>query len=249
MHAVLDLDVCCRFHSGHVLSIQKHAFQPNEDDFSQKLAQNSELEDSQNKSGWCSVHKLDNSMATKIIKYSSDIPALDQEFLAIQSVYEHTTMPTPHLYHVAHNCGLDRDCFAYICMDYISGQWLGHAWPLLSLWAKLLLESFGPFDNVLELTHAVNKKCASMLGYEILQAFMALEPLVFIHNNIHMGNFIFRNDNHVWFIDWEFAGFYPESFEYTTAAFLSEAYWNQVAPLFWRRCLPFIADPCFGHYQ
>ena len=41
-------------------------------------------------------------------------------------------------------------------------------------------------------------------------------PLVLTHLDIHPNNIIIGDDGRVWLIDWEFAGFYPQWFEYTS---------------------------------
>ena len=41
-------------------------------------------------------------------------------------------------------------------------------------------------------------------------------PLVFTHLDINPSNIIVGDDSRVWLIDWEFAGFYPQWFEYVT---------------------------------
>lgn len=38
-------------------------------------------------------------------------------------------------------------------------------------------------------------------------------PLVFTHNDLHMGNIMISDDGVVYLIDWELSGFYPEPFE------------------------------------
>lgn len=43
-------------------------------------------------------------------------------------------------------------------------------------------------------------------------------PLVLTHLDIHPDNVILDNDNRVWLIDWELAGFYPQWFEYVGMA-------------------------------
>ena len=41
-------------------------------------------------------------------------------------------------------------------------------------------------------------------------------PLVLTHLDIHPNNIIIGDDGRVWLIDWEFAGFYPQWFEYAS---------------------------------
>ncbi|GJE94041.1 kinase-like protein [Phanerochaete sordida] len=111
------------------------------------------------------------------------------------------------------------------------------------------ISTFGPFADPEELTATLNKKCSSYLGAPIPDAYTTPEQLVFTHNDLHMRNILLGHDGRVWLIDWGLSGFYPRSFEFTSAVIMSERSPHDVAPLSWRRCLPFIADPYFGRYR
>ena len=65
------------------------------------------------------------------------------------------------------------------------------------------------------------------------------------YNDIHMCNVIIGDDGRVWLIDWDWAGFYPEYFEFLAMTIAAEDPAN-AAQLSWRYCVPFIADPFFG---
>lgn len=110
-------------------------------------------------------------------------------------------------------------------------------------------EQFGPFVDSLALTAAINKQCSSYQGVPVPAEYAVAEPLFFTHNDLHMRNVILGHDGRVWLIDWEYAGFYPKSFEYATMVLFAESHPHAMDPLSWRRCLPFIADPYFGYYR
>lgn len=68
------------------------------------------------------------------------------------------------------------------------------------------------------------------------------QPLVFAHNDLCLRNIVLGEDGQVWIIDWGFAGFYPEFFEYANMDMAANCDPNEV-PLSWKRCIPFITDP------
>ncbi|GJE94047.1 hypothetical protein PsYK624_102150 [Phanerochaete sordida] len=107
------------------------------------------------------------------------------------------------------------------------------------------LGALGPFADAFELNSAVNAECVSRSGVPVPTAYATPEPLVFTHNDLYMGNVILGRDGRVWLIDFGLSGFYPRSFEFTSAIRISEDFPHIRAPRSWRRCLPFIADPYF----
>lgn len=95
----------------------------------------------------------------------------------------------------------------------------------------------------------MNRRASAIRGNGVPIEFTKPEPLVFVHNDLHMGNIILGNDGRVWLLDWECAGFYPQFFEYTAMFHQCEEHDLYRAPMSFRRCIPFIANPYFGRYR
>lgn len=103
----------------------------------------------------------------------------------------------------------------------------------------------GPFLTAAEVTSFLNARSNLQRHVPIPPQYQRPERLVFTHNDIHMCNVIIGDDGRVWLIDWDWAGFYPEYFEFLAMTIAAEDPAN-AAPLSWRYCVPFIADPFFG---
>jgi hypothetical protein len=72
------------------------------------------------------------------------------------------------------------------------------------------------------------------------------KPLVLTHQDLNLRNVIVGEDGRLWITDWEWAGYYPEWFEYV-------AMWRQnvderisgTNDEFWKALIPFICGPYF----
>ncbi|KAI0668279.1 kinase-like domain-containing protein [Trametes maxima] len=78
----------------------------------------------------------------------------------------------------------------------------------------------GPFASYDELTawfmHKMDVNRRFMKYPPHPMTFDSSMPLVLSHMDLFASNIILGDDGKVWFIDWEFAGFYPQWFEYAT---------------------------------
>ncbi|KDQ18693.1 hypothetical protein BOTBODRAFT_154660 [Botryobasidium botryosum FD-172 SS1] len=99
----------------------------------------------------------------------------------------------------------------------------------------------GPFPDYASLSRFFNKlaRCSEPPASE---SFDDSRPLVLTHNDLSMRNVIIGVDGAVWLIDWGWAGFYPEWFEYISTRFAAE---NDEAPESWWRFIPLVAGPYF----
>ena len=231
---------------------------------------------------------LDNRTIAKVIDWASEPePELYREVLAMQYVYQHTTIPVPRVYGVWADPSGSR--LGWIAMDYIHGQRLDHAWPNLSIWEKLrtawILRSYvrqlrmiqdsrssipgplglgpkrcpglvisslreqGPFPNSEALNTFINNLCQKVNNAEVPSRYRKPGRLFFTHNDINMRNVILGTDGRIWLIDWDFAGFFPRYFEFAASKLEAEFFCSPAAPISWRRCIPFIADPYFDRYR
>lgn len=101
----------------------------------------------------------------------------------------------------------------------------------------------GPFLDSVALNTFINERVWREAGAEIPARFRIPEPLFFTHQDINMRNVILDQNNLVWLIDWDWSGFYPRYFEFTSMKMAAEYVYTRPTPLSWRRCVPFIADP------
>lgn len=111
------------------------------------------------------------------------------------------------------------------------------------------LHDLGPFSDAAELTTFLNARSRRMHGVEIPREYEEFERLVFTHADLNMRNIILDDEGRVWLIDWDWSGFYPQSWEFTSMAAQAETHPQGPAPLSWRRCIPFITDPYFDRYR
>lgn len=108
----------------------------------------------------------------------------------------------------------------------------------------------GPFADVNALNDHVNRRSAAAAGaVPIPPRFTHPEPMAFVHNDLHMHNIILGDDGRLWIVDWEWAGFFPRSYEFTSMAMQCEWHDTYAAPWSFRLCVPFIADPYFDRYR
>jgi len=85
-----------------------------------------------------------------------------------------------------------------------------------------IVERRGPFATYMELTHFFNDRMVRWLkskkdavpSPDTLGTFDDSKPLVLTHQDLNPRNFIVGDDGHLWLVDWAWAGFYPEWFEF-----------------------------------
>lgn len=168
------------------------------------------------------------------------------EALALRFVKAHTTIPVPEVV----SSDWDR-----ITMEYVEGQTLQQAWPVLTLDERsgilaqlsgylaqmralggilgrldgqgvvvpsLMTRSGGPFGTLLEFHDWLVKPpkrlpAQSMYWHQITTQLGAEYPIVFTHGDIAARNIIVRDGRIVALLDWEFAGWCPEYWEYVFA--------------------------------
>ncbi|KUI55080.1 hypothetical protein VP1G_02422 [Cytospora mali] len=169
------------------------------------------------------------------------------EALALRFVKEHTTIPVPELI----SSDWDR-----ITMQYVEGQTLRQAWPVLTpgersgILAQLsdyiaqmralggiyigrldgqgaivpciMTRSGGPFGSLIEWHDWLARPTRrlpgqSMYWHQITAQLSADCSIVFTHSDISAQNIIVREGRIVALLDWEFAGWFPEYWEYTFA--------------------------------
>ena len=169
------------------------------------------------------------------------------EASALRFVKAHTTIPVPQVI----SSDWDR-----ITMEYIEGQTLQQAWPVLTpdqrsaildqlrdyiaqmralggdhvgrldgqgvLLPSIMMRSGGPFNTVTELHDWLVRppkrlRAQSMYWHEITTQLAADHPIVFTHGDLATRNILVREGRIVAILDWEFAGWYPEYWEYVFA--------------------------------
>lgn len=169
------------------------------------------------------------------------------EALALRVVKAHTTIPVPEVV----SSDWDR-----ITMEYVEGQTLQQAWPVLTpnqrsdIMAQLsgyivqmrslggihlgrldgqgvvvpsiMTRSGGPFGTLTEfhdwlVRPPTRSQAQSMYWHQITTQLGAEYPIVFTHGDIAARNIMVRDGRIVALLDWEFAGWYPEYWEYVFA--------------------------------
>ncbi|KAK7438200.1 hypothetical protein VKT23_018130 [Stygiomarasmius scandens] len=70
-------------------------------------------------------------------------------------------------------------------------------------------------------------------------------PLAIVHQDLHPKNMILGSDGQLWIIDWEWAGVYPDWFEYGNAILHAEASSESDIPFSWRSWIPWM----FGRFE
>ncbi|KAI0868059.1 kinase-like domain-containing protein [Hypoxylon argillaceum] len=192
----------------------------------------------------------------KITKYTTNrdgMGATDHpnEAMVLRFVKANTTIPVPEVL----SSDWDR-----ITMEYIEGQTLQQAWPVLTPDQRsgildqlrgyiaqlralkgtlketqigrlngqgvvvpcILMRSGGPFDTLEELHDWLVKppkglRSESMYWHQITTHLRTECPVVFTHGDIAARNILVRDGNIVALLDWEFAGWFPEYWEYVFA--------------------------------
>ncbi|KAL2757325.1 hypothetical protein ACRALDRAFT_1060724 [Sodiomyces alcalophilus JCM 7366] len=183
---------------------------------------------------------------TKYTTYPHGLDGSDypNEARALRFIKEHTTIPVPELI----SSDWDR-----VTMQYIEGQTLRQAWPVLTpdqrsdILAQLsgylaqlralggihlgrlngqgvivpgiLTRSGGPFGTMIEFHDWLVQppkmlQTESIYWHQITTQLSNDHPIVFTHGDIAARNIIVRDGRIVALLDWEFAGWYPEYWEY-----------------------------------
>jgi tRNA A-37 threonylcarbamoyl transferase component Bud32 len=186
---------------------------------------------------------------TKYTTYPHGFGANDQpnEALALRFIKEHTTIPVPEVI----SSDWDR-----ITMEYVEGQTLHQAWPVLTLDQRsgilaqlsdyiaqmralggiylgrldgqgvmlpsIFPRSGGPFGTLTEfhdwlVQPPLRLEAESMYWHQITTQLGAEYSIVFTHGDISSRNIIISEGRIVALLDWEFAGWYPEYWEYVFA--------------------------------
>ncbi|KAM0230514.1 hypothetical protein ACHAPO_009279 [Fusarium lateritium] len=166
---------------------------------------------------------------TKYTTFSDGMGANDHpnEAQVLRFVKEHTTIPVPEVI----SSDWDR-----ITMEYVEGQTLQQAWPMRALGGihlgrldgqgvvvpSIVTRSGGPFGTLAEFHDWLVKppkrlQSQSMYWHQITTQLGADYPIVFTHGDIAARNILVRDGHIVALLDWEFAGWYPEYWEYVFA--------------------------------
>ncbi|KAG8674265.1 hypothetical protein FPOAC2_00271 [Fusarium poae] len=189
------------------------------------------------------------NQVTKYTTFSDGLGAKDHpnEAQALRFVKEHTTIPVPEV------IGSDWD---RITMEYIEGQTLQQAWPVLTpdqqsdildelkgyiaqmralrgtylgrldgqgvVVPSIFMRSGGPFNTLPEFHDwlarpSKRSQAQTMYWHQITTQLGGEYPIVFTHGDIAARNILVRDGHIVALLDWEFAGWYPEYWEYVFA--------------------------------
>lgn len=166
------------------------------------------------------------------------------EALALAFVAEHTTIPVPRLIAsdwdrvtmeyvegqtlqqawpvltAEERFGVLEQLAGYIAqLRALGGVYLGRLDGDGVVLPSIFTRSGGPFKTVAEMHHWLvrpprSKPEMSMYHHQITSQLGADYPIVFTHGDIAARNIIIRDGRVVALLDWEFAGFYPEYWEY-----------------------------------
>ncbi|TDL26785.1 hypothetical protein BD410DRAFT_740993 [Rickenella mellea] len=110
----------------------------------------------------------------------------------------------------------------------------------------------GPFADYAELSeyYNANLSCAAISIPQLKDSkkFDDSVPLVFCHNNLSMDHILLDNDNRVWIVGWDLAGFYPEWFESVSMLCSVEGKWMP-EPKIWKNIVAEVAGDPMNHGQ
>ncbi|PSS00862.1 hypothetical protein PHLCEN_2v4089, partial [Hermanssonia centrifuga] len=87
--------------------------------------------------------------------------------------------------------------------------------------------------------HVQDRRACNHLPPSTYDPFKSCTRMVLTHMDLNMRNILMGKDGRISIVDWDWSGFYPEWFEYTSmfyAEFIN-------GPLSWMRCIPFITNP------
>ncbi|KAJ3575736.1 hypothetical protein NP233_g909 [Leucocoprinus birnbaumii] len=112
----------------------------------------------------------------------------------------------------------------------------------------------GPFASYSELSAWFNKRHQMAMDIEGLSQddpsrndlFDDSRPLVMTHQDLNLRNIMIDEDSRIWIIDWGWAGYYPEWFEYVTMEAQNED--DEISGTndeLWKAMIPFICGPYF----
>ncbi|KAK5175653.1 uncharacterized protein LTR77_000792 [Saxophila tyrrhenica] len=133
-------------------------------------------------------------------------------------------MPVP----VVHETRSLREGGIEICMDFIPGQPLEDIWPTMSAEQKTSIalqlrqivttmrSRYRPSNLALELAEADQRWIATppAIRTSISRSLRTDHRVVFTHGDLNPRNIIVENGTIKALLDWEFAGWYPEYWEY-----------------------------------
>ncbi|KAG9255085.1 kinase-like domain-containing protein [Emericellopsis atlantica] len=171
---------------------------------------------------------------TKYTTFPDGLGAKDHpnEAQVLRFVKEHTTIPVPEVI----SSDWDR-----ITMEYIEGQTLQQAWPVLTPEQRsdILAELSGYIAQMRALggihlgrldgqgvvvpihdwlvRPPKRLQAQSMYWHQITTQLGTEYPIVFTHGDLASRNILVRDGHIVALLDWEFAGWYPEYWEYVFA--------------------------------
>jgi len=98
-------------------------------------------------------------------------------------------------------------------------------------------EGINHFENMEDIVEWLNQMIFACKSWNVWNMgnskFEVGTTLVFTHQDIHMKNLLVDENSKLWILDWEFSGYYPHYFEYSSTRFSkSESFiWNTLAPL------------------
>ncbi|KAJ3563801.1 hypothetical protein NP233_g8702 [Leucocoprinus birnbaumii] len=112
----------------------------------------------------------------------------------------------------------------------------------------------GPFASYSELSAWFNKRHQMAMDIEKLpqddpsrnDLFDDSRPLVMTHQDLNLRNIMIDEDSRIWIIDWGWAGYYPEWFEYVAMEAQNED--DEISGTndeLWKAMIPFICGPYF----
>ncbi|KAJ3563800.1 hypothetical protein NP233_g8703 [Leucocoprinus birnbaumii] len=112
----------------------------------------------------------------------------------------------------------------------------------------------GPFASYSELSAWFNKRHQMAMDIKKLpqndpsrnDLFDNTRPLVLTHQDLNLRNIMIDEDSRLWIIDWTWAGYYPEWFEYVAMARQNEdEVISGADDKLWKAMIPFICGPYF----
>lgn len=149
---------------------------------------------------------------------SSDWDRITMEYIDGQTLKEAWPALTPD-----QRSGILAQLAGYLAqLRALSGVHLGRLDGQGVILPSMLMRSGGPFSTVAELHNwlvrpPMHLQAESMYWHQITTQLGADCPIVFTHADIAARNIMVRDGRIVAIIDWEFAGWYPEYWEYVFA--------------------------------
>ncbi|KAK9444124.1 Protein kinase-like protein [Metarhizium brunneum] len=139
------------------------------------------------------------------------------ESLALRFIKEHTTIPVPERSEILAQL---RDYIAQ--MRRLGGIYLGRVDGQGVVVPSIFTRSGGPFRTMSELHDwlvrpPIRLEAESMYWHQITTHLGAEYPIVFTHGDIAARNILVSGGRIVALLDWEFAGWYPDYWDYVFA--------------------------------